>query len=437
MPLRIPNSADEIINRAKTDVQRQLPAANPHLRNSWLHSLIVAISNRIYDYYLQMRAAIDQSFPDTATDDDLARWAAIWGITRQAASAASGSIACTGSAGSVLPAGTVWASSSGETYTTASGGTVSAQTVSVTSITRSGSVATATTASAHNLAANVPVTISGAAQTEYNVSGAAITVTGASTFTYPVSGAPATPATGTISASFTAASIAVTSDGFGADQNQESGAALTLQSPIAGVDNLARVDFGAIGGGTDQETDDALRARFLDRLQNPIAHFSASEIIARAKRVPGVTRVWVEEITPAAGQVTIYFARDNDDSPIPDASEVSAVAAEIEKIRPAHTDPTDVFVLSPSALTVPFTFSALSPNTATMRDAVTRALEQLFDEGTEVGTNLPADAYRSAIYTAVDAVTGGTVDSFTLTTPAGDIAVASGQLPVLGSVTYP
>lgn len=418
-------------------MSRSLPSSDPYLRNSYLGALITAVGNRIYDFYLQMRAAIDQSFPDTSSGDDLARWAAIWGITRYAASAATGRIVCTGVAGSSIPPGTSWSSSAGVVYTTATGGTIAAQSLVVSSITRSGSTATVTTSGAHGLAANVPVSITGAAQSEYNVSGAAITVTGASTFTYAVSGAPATPATGTITASATFASVQVVSDGFGADQNQESGASLSLQSAVAGVDNSARVDSGTLGGGVDQEIDADLRSRFLDRLQDPIAHFNSSEISSRAKTVPGVTRVWVHEITPAVGQVTVYFARDNDTSPIPDASEVAAVSAKIEEIRPAHVDPTDVFVLAPSALTVPFTFTALSPGTPSMRDAVSQALAQLFDEGTEVGVNIPADAYRSAIYTAVDTVTGSTVASFTLSTPIGDIAVAAGQLPVLGTVAFP
>jgi hypothetical protein len=71
--------------------------------------------------------------------------------------------------------------------------------LSVTSITRAGAVATVTTTTAHGWVTGETATIAGAAQAEYNVS-AVITVTGASSFTYAVAGAPATPATGTITA---------------------------------------------------------------------------------------------------------------------------------------------------------------------------------------------------------------------------------------------
>jgi uncharacterized repeat protein (TIGR01451 family) len=69
----------------------------------------------------------------------------------------------------------------------------------VTTLTRSGSTATVTTSVPHGWVTGEVVTIAGAAQAAYN--GAfAITSTGASTFTYAVSGTPATPATGTITA---------------------------------------------------------------------------------------------------------------------------------------------------------------------------------------------------------------------------------------------
>lgn len=71
--------------------------------------------------------------------------------------------------------------------------------LAVSSITRSGSTATVTTGSAHGLSTGTSVEIAGADQAAYNIV-ATITVTGATTFTYAVSGTPASPATGTITA---------------------------------------------------------------------------------------------------------------------------------------------------------------------------------------------------------------------------------------------
>jgi hypothetical protein len=71
---------------------------------------------------------------------------------------------------------------------------------SVTSITRSGSVATVTMGAAHNYETGQTVVIAGAAQAAYN-GAQVITVTSSTMFTFAVAGAPATPATGTITAS--------------------------------------------------------------------------------------------------------------------------------------------------------------------------------------------------------------------------------------------
>jgi uncharacterized repeat protein (TIGR01451 family) len=71
---------------------------------------------------------------------------------------------------------------------------------SVSSLTRSGSTASVTTSVPHGWITGEVITIAGASPAAYNGS-RAITVTGATTFTYTVPGTPATPATGTITAS--------------------------------------------------------------------------------------------------------------------------------------------------------------------------------------------------------------------------------------------
>ena len=516
MSIEIPSTALEVENRAKADAQRELPESNPFLKNSWLGALITSFANRIFDFYLQLTAAIVQSFPDTATAEFLVRWAAIFGKQRLAATQATGNIVATGTVGGIIPLSTVITASSGD-YTTTSSATISAQSISVSGITRSGQTATVTTVSNHGLANNVPVTISGAVETEYNVSAAAITVTGLNTFEYQVVGSPGTPATGTILAAFTSASVPVESDDFGDDTNLDAGDQLTLQSPIVNVDDTLVVDFGAIGGGTDQETDSSLRTRMLERIQDPVAHFNAADIIDKAKEVAGVTRVFVQEsgdvigtaaitsitrlgnvatvtltaaadfqsgqtvtivgadqvdynvidapilsesttifhfivantpvspatgtitstVTVAIGQVRVFFMRDNDVTSIPSGSEIATVRAKIEEILPANTDDdNDLFVLAPTAITTDFTFTALTPNTATMKAAVEANLNQFYDENTSVGVNIDEDAYRSAIFNTVDTETGDVVQSFDLSTPTADITIASDEIGILGNVVF-
>lgn len=435
MPIDLPESAAEVVARSKADVQRELPESDPFLKNNWLYAHVTAAANRIFDFYVQLRAAIRESFPDTAVQF-LERWAAIWGKQRLAATQARGRVVATGTATSSIPDASVLTVAGVGTYTTQGASVVSAQSIGVTAFVRSGQTVTATTSGPHGLANNVSPTITGASNAEYNGT-FAITVTAADQFEYTIIGTPPDEPGASALASFTIASVTVQSDDFGAAANLDAGVELRLQSPLVGVDDTLAVDFDAVGGGADQESLDDLRTRLLERIQNPVALFNVAAITEKAREVAGVTRVFVQEVTPAVGQVTIYFMRDNDNPPIPDGSEVAAVKSAILEIKPANTADADVIVLAPSAVPIPFTFSTLSPDTATMRAAITANLEQFFAESVAVGSNVTEDAYRAAIYSTVDTETGAANPVFSLSTPIGDVAVAAGEIGTLGAIIYP
>lgn len=434
MALEFP-TRKQLEQSSKTDVQQSLAESNPFLRNSFLGAIVKAWAFRIFDFYIQLEEVLKQAFWDTSTNDYLERQAAWFGITRNPATKSTGNIVSSGIAASVIPSGSSVQDSSGVEYTTTSSATLSTNAITLTSLTRSGSTATATTPSDHNLASGISVTISGAVETEYNGTFVITTVTD-TTFTYTVTGTPSSPATGTIITTQTTALAPVESVDFGVDTNQDSGAELTYVTPISGVNNSSFVDVDGIDGGADQENDTDFRERFIARVQNPIALFNIAAIENQAKLVSGVTRVFVREVTPAAGQVTVYFVRDNEESIIPTSVDVANVKTSLLLIKPAHTADADVIVTAPTAKTVNFTFSALSPNTTTMQTAINNSLAVLFRDDTDVGVDLIEDAYRSAIYNTIDSETGDRVLSFTLATPTGDIATAASEIPVLGTVSY-
>lgn len=441
MALELPTSATQVVQRAKTDVQRNLKGSNPFLKNSILGAFITGISHRIFDFYIQLREAIDILFPDTSEGEFLERWAAIYGQTRQGATNSTGTIFATGVAGGFIPVGTTFASSNGILYDSTASASISAQTLSVVSLTRSGAVVTATTDSDHNLGSNASVTIAGAVETEYNGT-FDIKVTGATTFTYEITATPTTPATGTLTAVFTGVALPVISQEVQDTENdinvnQDNGTILTLQSPLVNVDDTLAVTFAGIGGGTNQETILELQTRLLERIQNPVAHFNSAEIISEARKVSGVTRVFVQEVTPDVGQVTIYFMRDNDVNPIPSAIEVTEVKNRILAIKPANTSDADVILAAPTAVTQNFTFTALNPNTVTMQKAITDSLTQFFIEEPRVGVNITEDAYRAAINNTIDPETGARVLSFTLGVPAADITINTGEIGLLGTIVFP
>ena len=204
MSINIPSSAKEVVQRAKTDVKRELTGSNPELKNSWLYALVTSYSNRIYDFYLSLNQAVKQTFWDTSTGTFLERQASWFGVVKLPATQSAGNIVATGTAATTVPAGTLYQTSTSLQFETTSTATIAASLVSVSGITRSGTTATATTSADHGLSSFVGVTIAGAAESEYNGL-QDIQVTGLNTFTYSVSGSPATPATGTLTAAFTAA----------------------------------------------------------------------------------------------------------------------------------------------------------------------------------------------------------------------------------------
>lgn len=427
MPINIPASVQEIAKRLSQDVQAQLAAAKPFRRGSWLYALLRSFARRFMDEYDALQDVALESIPDTAIAQ-LARWGAIFGVERRPATLASGNLVLTGTDGTSVPAGTEW-QVDGQIYTSVQSRTISETAISVT-LTRSGSTAIATTPSEHLLASNVAVTIAGANETAYNGTDLEILVTSATTFTYQVSGSPATPATGTITATMVYANVPVESDDEGADQNQDADAVLTLQTVVSGADQEAWVDFGELSNGKDTEQDDPFRNRILDRIQNPGNTFSANAIRQLLAARHGGDGYDISECDPVPGCVKIY------PRPIPSVSEIAAMNVTLVEIIPAQTDPDDVAVLAATPVVCDFDFSSISPDTVTMRVAVTENVQRFIKEESQVGVNILQDSYRAAIYNTIDTVTGERLASFSLATPGGNITIAAGELAVIGSVTF-
>ena len=55
MALDLPENSNEVVQRSKTDVQRELAESNPFLENSWLGALVTAAANRIFNFYIQFQ----------------------------------------------------------------------------------------------------------------------------------------------------------------------------------------------------------------------------------------------------------------------------------------------------------------------------------------------------------------------------------------------
>ena len=194
------------------------------------------------------------------------------------------------------------------------------------------------------------------------------------------------------------------------------------QAPVgvAGVTNPA-----AFSGGSDGETDEALRQRVLDSFVRLPNGANAAFYEQRALSHAGVRAVSVIPRESGIGTVGVVIAADGG---IPDAALVAEVQADIQKVREIAVD---VTVRAPAAQVVNVT-AKLKPKAgvafATAKAAVTSAVRAYF-----TGALLGKRLYRAALG---DVIYGtGLVENYTLSAPGSDLAGAADRLPVLGALT--
>lgn len=437
MSIVYPANRQIVVDRILSDIQNEIPELLPLLRTSLIRALGVANAGRFFDIYKQIEQLQNELFPQTATTFDFLRQIGLLkGVDVNPASSSVGFITATGLSGNIISQGDLYTTENDFDYEVINQNyTLQTQVLNVTSITRSGSTATATFNVAHKIATNTDVTFAGAVEPEYN---GTFTVTAISEtqLTYPVSGTPGTPAGGTITATLTFTSIEVRSVDTGQNKNLDSGAKLTLKTPIIGVDDDAYVQFTKIAGGEDEEDIESYRARVLDTYANPIATMNDATIIKLAKSISGITRVWAFDATPIAGEFEVYHTRDNDDDPIPTPAELDILKDELLKLKYPPMRDQDVHVLPPTKINVDFVFTDLQPDSQLLRDEIEKNLVQFFKEIPNVSQNVAEDGYRSVIWQTLNPETGQFVESFVLSNPTGDIAIASGQLALLGTITW-
>lgn len=221
----------------------------------------------------------------------------------------------------------------------------------------------------------------------------------------------------------------------GAGGNLPAGTALSFESPVDFVDSSTTVATGDITGGDDGDAGDAgterIRTRYKLRLQEPPAGGRDADYIAFALTVAGVTRVWVFPNELGLGTVVVRFVRDNDVSIFPDAGEVAAVQAAEDAERPITAA---VTVAAPTSLAVAFTIHVV-PDNADTRAAIAAELVDLMGRVAEPGDG----AGRGTILLSqINTVIGGAegVTDFSMTVPSANVVPATGQLPVLGAITW-
>ena len=668
MPISYP-TIDDLTQEAIAEVRQRLPELDPTVLGSFIEAFVRAQVLLGRSLVNVQKALQKQLFPQTATGEFLDLWGEYEGLNRLPESSAAGTISVTGATGvGIVSIGTQWTGANDIVYEATSSGSIVTRNFAVDSITRVSTTATATTSSDHLLATGQSVVISGAVQAEYNGT-FTIAVTSPTTFTYAVTGSPATPATGTIVYTTEHITISVVALTSGSSSNLSSGAVLTINSSINGVDDDALVQVGGLTGGAAEELDDAYRDRILLSRSIQQGVFTADQIRLAALGLTGNTRITVVEpentifglidgyavegeiaaasparyvsvasggsvdiggditvscwlklvpdpdttiwrvimhksntsysngwcllfdqntrkikfgntvggfaeftapltldgqwiqitcvltssssklfingtqqqivggyvladsgtnlymlgnpgiakstmashldevrvfssaltddevltlyqrntapvatleghwsfnegtgttssdlsgngntatlatsamwvvgpgqnmpgMIPAPGQVVVYVLRDNDPSIIPSQTILDATKALViaNGKKPAHMSDADVFVLAPGSETVDFTFTQITPDTTSMRNAITAQLTAFFQDDVELGQTITEASYLGSIANTFDTVASTQLTSFVLTAPSGDVVVGSGSIGVLGTITFP
>lgn len=237
--------------------------------------------------------------------------------------------------------------------------------------------------------------------------------------------------------------VPVASSMDGAVTTAIAGAPLLVASGVTG--DVASVVVGADGltGGADLEDDEALRARVLFRKRNPPHGGAPADYVMWALEMTGVTRVFVERRHRGAGSVRVFPLYDlTRANGLPLPADITAMQSHLEALAPAGVI---VEAAAATAHPVDIVISGLSPATADTREAVLESLRSMFAarsrvSGSDTGHSAmpylaaPASFSRSWIWQAIADASGE--DRHALVSPSADIALVTGEIATLGSVTF-
>lgn len=233
-----------------------------------------------------------------------------------------------------------------------------------------------------------------------------------------------TTETGTIRVGDTYVTVAARATAVGATGNLPAGTALRIKG--LGVQGIETVTVAPPGftGGTDRETDEQLRERYLFALRNPRRSGSVADYKAWALAVNGVTDATVRPLARGPGTVDILITTGGG---IPDQDLVDTVQAAIDAVKPAVDD---ARVLAPAVSTVDvevaitpapgYTVGGLAP-------AVRQAIRNYI-----IGLGVGEPVLVARLIVAVMSVQG--VANCTVVAPAGDVSVGQTEKALPGII---
>lgn len=212
----------------------------------------------------------------------------------------------------------------------------------------------------------------------------------------------------------------------GPQTDTEAGSALTLSSALAGINAAATVQAPGLVGGSDEEGDADLLARFLQRVRQPPEGGSRSDYERWARELPEVTRAWVYPSWMGVGTVGVTYVLDGREDIFPTADDILEMEAHIDNLKPVTAE---LIVFAPVARPVDMLIR-IAPSTEATRAAVLAELADLFVRDAEPGGLLRISRIREAISLAQ----GEAYHDLEL--PSEDPVAGPGEMLTLGEVTW-
>ena len=234
-----------------------------------------------------------------------------------------------------------------------------------------------------------------------------------------------TTATITFGSDGTAVAPVTTTD-TGAALNGLEGAA-TLTSPPLGVDSACTL--AALKGGTDDEKQESLLARYLDVLRNPPSGGNVADYRRWALSVDGVSTVLVIPKRRGGNSIDVVITSAGGPSSL---DIIAACQTYIDSVAPAGAD---VWVFTPAVLSVDLALRlapAVGYVLADLQSPIESAAAGVIDPLVPLDT-----LYRIRLTAAISSLAG--VVDFDLVTPAANVLASSDPAMVrwirLGTVT--
>ena len=156
--------------------------------------------------------------------------------------------------------------------------------------------------------------------------------------------------------------------------NLSEGQVLTINNVISGVDASATVSSVALTGGANEESDESLRQRLLDRIKQPPQGGASYDYKAWALEISAISRAFVIPHNRGIGTVDIAVLDDTKSPPSADSATILLAQENIDLKRPVTAD---VVVFTPTIQAENLEIS-ISPDTTLVMSNIQAALEDLF-----------------------------------------------------------